>query len=75
MMRKTSVNPMSEEQAIAALNRIVKRWPQSLWLWAASGSLHIMKCNPDGSRQETRTGGYADASVGYVSIPCDGGDW
>lgn len=67
--------PLTEIQAIAALRRLESRWPKSLWLWAASGSLHVMKCEPDGSRKTTATGGYADTAKISLSIPCDGGDW
>lgn len=32
-----------ERLAIAALKRLAKRWPQSLWLFSAGSSLHVMR--------------------------------
>lgn len=67
---------MTEPQALSALARIAKRWPKSLWLWAASGSLHVMRCGEDGKRVMTSIGGVdPDYSVASIPLPCDGGDW
>lgn len=69
--------PMTEEQAVSALKRLAKRWPKSLWLWSASGSLHVMKCGEDRNRIETPTGGYSSRAIieSIEGIPNDGGDW
>lgn len=69
---------MEERLAIRALKRISRNWPKSLWLFSANGTLHVMKCKPDGSRAVTAMDcdvmdpGY---SVDTVNIPNDGGDW
>lgn len=74
-----------ERAAVQALKRLAKKWPKSLWLFSASGTLHVMKRAPDGG-QETRKNmndAYAygkdvfdqKASVGTIDIPNDGGDW
>ena len=72
--------PMSEEQAIATLKRIAKRWPPTLWLFAGgAGTISIMRCGPDGRRvsREVNGGtGYSpDACIDFVAIPSDGGDF
>ena len=41
--------PTPEEQrAIATLKRLAKRWPKSLWLFSASGTLTVMRAGPHG---------------------------
>ena len=68
-----------EKRVIAALQRLAKRWPSSLWLASMSGTLHVMATSPDGERMyhPDREGGGLDYSysVGTVDIPNDGGDW
>jgi hypothetical protein len=70
-----------EIKAIRELKALAKTFPKSLWLFAASGSLHIMRTKPDGSRAM-----YEDNSSGigvnrdYIvetiqGIEVDGGDW
>lgn len=39
---------LEEKRAIASLKRLAKRWPSSLWLYAASGSLMVMRCGEEG---------------------------
>ena len=34
-----------EINAIRSLERLSKRWPRTLWIYAASESLHVMKKN------------------------------
>lgn len=77
-MRKPSkpVESYTEKQAIATLMRLAKRWPKSLWLYAASGTTCIMRCKEDGSVAFTGSGGVDPAyEVCTVKIPSDGGDW
>lgn len=38
----------AERKAIAALKRLAKKWPKSLWLFSASGSLLVMRARQDG---------------------------
>jgi hypothetical protein len=65
-----------EQAAVRALRRLEKKWPSSLWLFAASGSLCVMKKKDDGSRGMVSGGGHdAELVVETISIPCDGGDW
>lgn len=67
-----------EKKAVAALKRLAKRWPDTLWLFC--GGQHgvaIMKTDEDGLRVTTGSGEGFDHEycVGTVDIPSDGGDW
>lgn len=66
-----------ERVAIEALQRAAKMWPATLWLFSASGTLHVMRKGPRGEHVETETGGmdpsYSIATV--EGIDNDGGDW
>lgn len=65
-----------EKRAIAALKKLAKTWPKSLWLFSASGSLCVMKNDEDGERRIRDGGGVDDAAlVTQINIPNDGGDW
>lgn len=69
-----------EELAIRALKRLAKRWPKSLWLFSASGSLNVMRVGADGKRRYLPDSHAHDrvnprASVCVIDIPNDGGDW
>jgi hypothetical protein len=70
-----------EIKSIRKLKALAKTWPDSLWLFAANGSLHVMRTKPDGSRATLK-----DDSIGigmdqdYIvetihGISVDGGDW
>jgi hypothetical protein len=69
-----------EQRAINALKRLAKKWPRSLWLYSAAGTLCVMQADENG---EHRTGGGASANDGMdpdycletINIPNDGGDW
>lgn len=72
-----------EVRAIASLKRLAKRWPKSLWLFSASGTLHVMR-KVDGApvyRMSRNTVGAPIEgvdqaySVATVDIENDGGDW
>lgn len=64
-----------EQAAINALKAIAKTWPDSLWLYSASGELYVMK-KRDGQHAITETGGVdQDYIVDHVDIESDGGDW
>lgn len=68
--------PMTEKQAIASLKRLAKRWPKTLWLFSASGTLTVMRCGEDGQHVHNRDGSVdQDYIVDTISIPNDGGDW
>ena len=65
-----------EKRALAELEQLASRWPSTLWLFAANGTLHVMKTDASGERPMRRTGAYDPAaSIATVKIPCDGGDW
>ena len=64
-----------EKRAIAALKRVATDWPESLWLFSASGSLCVMK-KKDGKRVYLPTYGVdPDYLVDKIAIENDGGDW
>lgn len=65
-----------EALAIAALKRLAARWPESLWLFSASGSLCVMQKDDDGDRRRTLGGGMDPAAcLDTIGIENDGGDW
>lgn len=68
-----------ERNAIATLKRLAKRWPETLWLFSASGSLEVMKKKPDGLPAYIQTGNGESVDQAYVvatiDIENDGGDW
>ena len=65
-----------EYNAINTLHRLSKKWPKTLWLFSASGSLYVMKKDKEGRHAETSIGGMdPDYSVAIVDIENDGGDW
>jgi hypothetical protein len=61
---------LEEHQAIRKLELLAKRWPKSLWLYSASGTLYVMRCGEDDPRSTEQK--YAVISI---NIPNDGGDW
>jgi hypothetical protein len=65
-----------EKKAIAALKRVAKIWPKTLWLFSASGSLHVMKTDENGERVHLPDDGMdPDFVVDTINISNDGGDW
>ncbi len=71
-----------EKCAIAALKRIEKYWPKTLWVFCTGMSMNIMRCKEDGDHATCpdvgsfRGGGMdPDYVVDTVNIPNDGGDW
>jgi hypothetical protein len=65
-----------ELAAIRALKRLAKKWPKSLWLFSASGSLCVMKVGPDGERMYKGEGVDHDYIVDHIhNLPNDGGDF
>lgn len=61
-----------EMGAIKTLQRLGKRWPKSLWLYSASGSLHVMRKDTEGNRT-TEDQGFIVATI--EGIENDGGDF
>ncbi len=70
-----------EKRAIAALKRVAKMWPKSLWLFSASGTLCVMRIDEYGHHAHTtdtagREGGInRDYFIDSINIDNDGGDW
>jgi len=69
----------AEQLAIALLKKTARHWPESLWIFSASGTLCIVKKGKDGKRAMligNRLEGYdPDYLVDTIDIPNDGGDW
>ena len=64
-----------ERKAIAALKRLAKRWPKSLWLYSASGTLWVMSMGEDGKPARDGEGVHQDYVITHIGITNDGGDW
>ena len=65
-----------ERNAISTLERLAKRWPESLWLFSGSGRLWVMRKNAQGEQAYTPRGGNDQAyCVKHIEIENDGGDW
>jgi len=65
-----------EQRAINSLKRVAKKWPKTLWLFSASGTLWVMKRGLEGERVKNRDGGVdKDYIIESIDIPNDGGDW
>ena len=67
----------SEQMAIALLEKAARRWPDSLWLYAAGGQLHVMRTGRGGEHViDDHTGGVdSDFFLATINIDSDGGDW
>lgn len=65
-----------EQKAIDTLKKAAKIWPDSLWLFSASGTLFVMRMGDDG-RIVMSSDGAVDSKciVDKINIPNDGGDW
>lgn len=65
-----------ERRAISALKRLAKKWPRTLWLFSASGTLNVMRTGEDGGHVILATEGIdPDYSITTIDIPNSGGDW
>lgn len=69
-----------EQNAINTLQRLKKRWPKSLWLFATGLSISVMRCDENGKRVyfdgHNKDGGVnPDYVVDSIDLPNDGGDW
>ena len=68
-----------EQKAINNLKRLALKWPKTLWLFSASGTLHVMKTGKNGEHvviPGLYNGGMnPDYSIANINIPNDGGDW
>jgi len=57
---------IEEEKAIKSLERLAKKWPDTLQLFSWSGELHIFKLDDAGV--------FCDVPGFHIPIPNDGGD-
>lgn len=65
-----------ERAAVAALHKLAKTWPKSLWLFSNGIHLSVMRYKKDGTVALEDRGGMAKSHVvDTVNIPSDGGDW
>jgi hypothetical protein len=69
-----------EQKAIAALKRVARKWPETLWLFSGSGTLYVMRKNEDsqyahGGGNISHEGVDPDYVVDTIAIENDGGDW
>ncbi len=65
-----------EEKAINALKKVAKKWPKSLWLFSASGTLHVMKKGENGEQVHLNNFSMdPDYTITSIDIQNDGGDW
>ena len=65
-----------EAKAIKEFKALAKRWPKSLWLFSASGGLHVMHKDADGTHAHLPNCGIDPAYiVDTIDIDNDGGDW
>lgn len=62
---------------IKRLAAVLSGAPDGIWLFVASGSLHVMAFGEDGARRLLPNGGMdPDASIATLHGPeMDGGDW
>ena len=65
---------LAEAKAIRSLKRLATIWPESLWVFAASGTLWVMK-KEGGKKMFAGEGVDQDFCLGRINIECDGGDW
>jgi len=66
---------LKEEKAINMLKELANNWPDTLWLYSASGDLCVMKKN--NSQPVMTKLGSVDPKyvIETINIENDGGDW
>ena len=66
----------AEKKAIKALKRLARNWPTTLWLFAGSGPLCVMRKGKRGEQVHLPTDGVDPAyHLDSINIDNDGGDW
>lgn len=63
-----------EVRAIKKLKRLVTEWPETLWLYSASGTLCVMQ-KKDGELVFRGLATDPDYCICDIDIENDGGDW
>jgi len=66
---------LTTAEVIRRLERLAKRWPDHLWLFAASGQLCLMRKDAGGNRVLEGDQMSQEAMETSFPIECDGGDW
>jgi hypothetical protein len=77
-MASTCKPPTKKElEWIEDFKKLAKRCPKKLWLFSASGTLHVMKTPDDGKEMLDGIGSSVnqDNSIDTIGISNDGGDW
>jgi len=70
-----------EQKAIDSLKRIAKKWPETMWLFSASGTLCVMRKGENGEQVTTDIKKYGGGGMDQeyvlatIDIINDGGDW
>lgn len=64
-----------EASAIAEIQKLARRWPESLYLASMGGTLHVMRKNEDGEHAMEGDQLDQDYIVDTVRIENTGGDW
>lgn len=63
----------AERNAIRTLQRLAKRWPKTLWIYAGSNDLMVMRLNKKGKRAMDGDAVDQNYCVADIAIPSDGG--
>ena len=67
---------MRESTAVRRLQKLAEDWPETLWLFAANGTLNVMRYDESGEQVMTGEGCVdSEHIVEAIDIPCDGGGW
>lgn len=75
------MDSQQEKALLKSIQRTVDKMPNGYWLFAASGTLWLMRPDKDGNRAivpvNGSSGGQMDQNycVGEIKCSCDGGDW
>jgi len=77
MKKKTqAASKSTAERLVRRLRQLEKEWPEGYWLFAASGTLCLMREKSDGRATGAHGGMDPDDIVAsFDGIPNDGGDW
>lgn len=78
MKSKCKPPTKKELEWIEDFKKLAKRCPKKLWLFSASGTLHVMKTPNDGIEEGGGSDGYgvnSENSIDRIEISNDGGDW
>ena len=77
MASKCTPPTKKELEWIEDFKKLAKRCPKKLWLYSASGTLHVMKTPNDGNEILDGIGGGVNPenSIDTIKISNDGGDW